>query len=895
MNESIESKEFIESKESDELPKSMEIITSHTNADFDALASMVAAKKLYPGARLVFPGSQEKSMRDFFLQSALYALEVDRLRNIDVDGITGLIIVDNRNPSRLGKLADALKRPGVKVSIYDHHPPTAGDIRGELEVVDEIGATTTIMVELLKQKNIPITPLEATIFALGIYEETGSLTFVSTTERDALAVAYLISQGAQLNIVADFISRELTVEQVAILNNLIEYAKSYDINGVQVVITTLAVPHYIPDLAVLAHKIRDMEGLDVLFLVVQMADKTHVIARSRVPQVNVGVVVGELGGGGHATAASAVVRNMTLVQTTERLIEFLKQHIKPGQVAREVMSTPVKTVPSGSTIAEAGEAMTRFGVNVLPIMADGKFLGIITREVVQKALFHNLGKKKVKEFMTTGGPIASPDMPMGLLEKIMIEEHQRFLPVLDENSTLVGAITRTDLLRSLHEERLDEVTGNEAIMLRSTRNVQGLIEERVPPDVREAFRLVGEVADEAGFPVYLVGGIVRDLFLRVANLDIDIVVEGDGIVFAGMLVKRAGGHMKTHLKFGTAVVVLPNGLKLDIATARLEYYESPAALPTVELSSIKKDLYRRDFTINTLAVRLNRKRMGELIDFFGGLRDIKAKTIRVLHSLSFVEDPTRVLRALRFEQRFDLKLGKHTENLIKSAVNMKLFDRLTGKRMHAELVLLFSEAEPLKLLKRMKHFDLLKFLHPELKATTETDRLFTGIGETFTWFRLLYLDLAVETWFVYFLGLLDRMKDKAVDEMLERLSVPLRTRERVRHSRKRYREVLAAFYKEPKLAPSRIYDLLAALDIESLLLMMAKAKQEKAKKYISLYLTRLRTIKVELSGDDLKKMGIPPGPRYKKILAELLDAKLDGLVHNRDEEMEFVRKGSGGK
>jgi tRNA nucleotidyltransferase (CCA-adding enzyme) len=873
----------------------MEIITSHSNADFDALASMVAAKKLHPGARLVFPGSQEKSMRDFFLQSALYALEVDRLKNIDVDGITGLIIVDNRNPARLGKLAGALKRPGVKVSIYDHHPSTAGDIKGEFEIVDQVGATTTIMVELLRQKAIPITPLEATIFALGIYEETGSLTFVSTTERDAQVVAYLLSQGAQLNIVADFISRELTVEQVAILNNLIESAKSYDINGVPVVITTLAVPHYVPDLAILAHKIRDMEGLDALFLVVQMGDKTHVIARSRVPVVNVGMVLGDLGGGGHPTAASAVVRDMTHVQTAERLIELLKQHIKPGQVASEVMSSPVKTIPSGSTIAEAGEAMTRFSVNVLPIMENEKFLGIITREVVQKALFHELGKQKVEEFMTTGGPVASPAMPMGLLEKIMIEEHQRFMPVLDKNRMLVGAITRTDLLRSLHEERLDELAGTDAVLLRSTRNVQGLIEERFPADVRAAFRMVGEVADKAGFPVYLVGGIVRDLFLRVTNLDIDIVVEGDGIVFAGMLVKHAGGHMKTHLKFGTAVVVLPNGLKLDIATARLEYYESPAALPTVELSSIKKDLYRRDFTVNTLAVRLNRQRSGELIDFFGGLRDIKEKTLRVLHSLSFVEDPTRVLRAIRFEQRFDFKLSKHTENLIKSAVNMKLFNRLTGKRIHTELILLFSEAEPLKVLRRMKQFDLLKFLHPDLKATAETDRLFTGIGETLTWFRLLFLDLTVETWYVFFLGLLDRLKDRALDETLERLSIPVRTRERMRHGRRRYREVLAAFYKEPKLAPSRIYDLLTTLDTELLLLMMAKAKQEKAKKYISLYLTRLRTVKVELSGDDLKKLGIPPGPRYKKILAELLDAKLDGLVHNRDEEMAFVRKGSWGK
>ncbi len=870
----------------------MEIITSHTNADFDALASMVAAKKLYPDAKLVFPGSQEKSMRDFFLESMFYALEVERLRNIDVDSIVRLIIVDNRNPARLAKLAAALKRPGISIHIYDHHPPAEGDIRGEKEVVEEVGATTTIMVELLRQRDIPVSSLEATVLALGIYEETGSLTFVSTTERDVQAVAYLLSRGAQLNIISDFISRELTADQIAILNNLLESSKSYDINGVRVVISSMAIQHFVPDLANLAHRIRDMESLDALFLVVQMGDKTHVIARCRIPQVNAGAVLKELGGGGHATAASAVIRDLTYLQTRERLIDILKQHIKPGPVAREIMTSPVKTVPVNSTIAEAGEAMTRFSVNVLPALKDGTYLGIITREVVQKALFHGLGRQKVEEFMTTGGPVAFPDMPMSQVERIMIEEHQRFIPVIDQGGVLVGAITRTDLLRSLHEERLADVPGIEEISLRSIRNVKGLIEERVPPEVREALQVVGEVADQSGFPVYLVGGIVRDLFLRVMNLDVDIVVEGDGITFAGMLVRNMGGRMKTHQKFGTAVVILPNGLKLDIATARLEYYESPAALPTVELSSIKKDLYRRDFTINTLAVRLNRKRFGELIDFFGGLRDIKDKTIRVLHSLSFVEDPTRVLRAIRFEQRFDFHLSKHTQNLIKTSVNMKLFNRLTGERIYAELILMFSEAEPLKVLRRMKDFDLLKFIHPNLKGSPNLERLFTSIGETLTWYRLLYLDKKAEKWFVYFLGLFDRVKDAAAAEALERLAVPARMRVRVQQARTRSRDVLYLFYKEPQLSPSRVYDLLVPLDIEAILMMMAKAKQERAKKYISLYLTHLRNVKVTLTGDDLKALGIPPGPKYRKILAELLDARLDGIIRSHEDEIEYVKNKS---
>jgi tRNA nucleotidyltransferase (CCA-adding enzyme) len=256
----------------------MEVITSHTNADFDALASMVAAKKLYPGAKLVFPGSQEKSMRDFFVESALYAVETERLRNIDPSQITRLIVVDNRNPARLGKLAEAMHNPGLSVHIYDHHPAADGDLKGEVEMVEPVGATTTMMVELLRQKGIAITPPEATILALGLYEETGR--YVLSTERDALAAAWLISQGANLNVVSDFITRELTPDQIAVLNELIQAAKSYDINGVRVVIAATATGHYVPDLAVLAHKIRDMESLDVLFLVVQMEDKTQIIGRS---------------------------------------------------------------------------------------------------------------------------------------------------------------------------------------------------------------------------------------------------------------------------------------------------------------------------------------------------------------------------------------------------------------------------------------------------------------------------------------------------------------------------------------------------------------------------------------------------------------------------------------
>jgi tRNA nucleotidyltransferase (CCA-adding enzyme) len=190
----------------------------------------------------------------------------------------------------------------------------------------------------------------------------------------------------------------------------------------------------------------------------------------------------------------------------------------------------------------------------------------------------------------------------------------------------------------------------------------------------------------------------------------------------------------------------------------------------------------------------------------------------------------------------------------------------------------------------MKELDLLKFIHPSLTITPNTEKLFDGLSETLTWFRLLYLDIPLEKGFVYFLGLLDRLKGPEAEEALERLAAPMRIRERVRLARSRCHDVLPILSREPLLAPSRVYALVHPLDIESILLMMAKARQELARKYISLYLTHLRSVTVMVTGDDLKLLGIPPGPRFRTILAELLDAKLDEEVRTLEDEREFVKR-----
>ncbi|MGQ9654880.1 MAG: CBS domain-containing protein [Thermodesulfobacteriota bacterium] len=869
----------------------LQVITTHINADFDALASMLAAKKLYPQARIVFPGSQERSLREFFVQSTFYLFEVDRIRDIDLERIGTLILVDTRQRSRIGRFAEVVDSPGVAVHIYDHHPPTDDDLEGEVQVVKELGATTTLMVQILRERGLEVTPDEATVLALGIYEDTGSLTFSSTRPEDFEAMAYLRSKGAKLSIVSDLITRELTADQVFLLNDLIRSARKVRVQGVEVVIATAASEHYVGDFAVLVHKLRDMENIDVLFALARMEDRVYLVARSRLESVNVGQIALGFGGGGHATAASATIRDLTLMQAEERLLALLKEMVRPVRSAREIMSFPVKTIYAEQKIKEAAEILARFNINVLPVMKGEELVGLISRVVVQKASYHGLEELPVKEYMTSDFDTVTPDVPVEEVRRIIVENAQRFVPVL-EDGRLVGAITRTDILRELQfdgletgEYAFDRVHKEEAVRKKKIRQ---MMEERLPPRILGLLSDLGDVAGEMGINAFVVGGFVRDLLLRQENLDLDVVVEGDAIEFSRSYAEARACRCRPHHEFGTAVLILPDGLKVDVATARTEYYEHPAALPTVELSSIKLDLYRRDFTINTLAVCLNPPHFGQLLDFFGGQRDIKDRTVRVLHNLSFVEDPTRVLRAVRFENRFGFKISKHTLNLIHSAVRLNFLEKVEGRRLWQELLMLLSEKRPLVAMQRLREFDVLRFIHPSLDLGEAKRRLFQEVEGVLAWYELLYLEDRVEPWRVYLLALLDEMSDEEVCQALERLAFPPREVQRWSAQKMAADRVLSRISSARGLRPSQVYAIMQPFRIETLLYLTAKAREHGAKRHLSQYITRYRGVNPMLNGEDLKALGMKPGPVFRRALDALRDARMDGKVTTREDEVDFV-------
>lgn len=866
----------------------MDVIATHLNADFDGFASMVAARKLYPGALLVLPAGAQVPVRSFL---AVHDLGITRLKDLDVAQVTRLILMDAHEPDRLGPLQALWDNRNVHVHIYDHHPFSETLARAEYTLTDSVGATVTLLIEQLKIKGLPLTPFEATVLATGLYDETGFMAFCSTTPRDLEAAAFVLRMGADLTVVTDTLKRPLDPEQITLLNDLLHNSETVYLDRRKVLLTTSTYGQYRGDYAEVVHKIAQLEGLDAVIAAIALEDKIEIIGRSRRADIDVGQLARRFGGGGHAVAAAATVKGKTFVEIREQLSEWLTTCIEPHLLAGHVMTAPATAVTETSTVTEVEMALTKYGINAMPVV-DGRqrYRGLITRETIQKALFHQLQTTRVKDLMQTDAYTASPSTPFQEIESHMLEGNRRFVPIVDR-SKVTGVITRTDLLRALHRDVFAaahaRAKGDEPPMSRHMPNVKGRLKAHVSDDLFALLQRAGELAERRHVSAFVVGGFVRDLLLGRTNLDLDLVIEGDGIAYARALGRELHGAVRTHNRFGTAVITLEDGRTLDIATARTEYYEYPTALPTVERSSIKKDLYRRDFTINTLAIRLNAKQFGLLFDLYGGQRDLKDGIIRVLHSLSFVEDPTRVFRAVRFERRFGFRLGKETLSLIKGAVKMDLFHRLSGSRLLTELVLLLSEEEPRHAITRLGELDLLRFIHPKLKRTAELRALLKQIEDALDWYRLLYLNRPFEAWLVYWMALMDVLPTDALEQILTRLSVPQRQAKMLRVARLQSRELLRRLERRPLLKPSELYRVLRALPDEALLFVMASGS-DTVKRQISTFFTTYQHIKPTTTGADLRTLGVKPGPIYTTILNRLLDGRLNGDLTSAADERSLV-------
>jgi tRNA nucleotidyltransferase (CCA-adding enzyme) len=624
-----------------------------------------------------------------------------------------------------------------------------------------------------------------------------------------------------------------------------------------------------------------------------MADRIYIVGRSRTNSVDVDEILKELGGGGHFQAASAVVKDLSLDELEKKLIRILEKKVRVGIVAKDIMSSPVKTINTSASIEETKKILLRYGHNGIPVVEEGELKGIITMQEVNRAIQHGLGKELVSKYMSDQIITVKLNTTLTEIQELMINYDIGRILVVNQEDKLVGIITRTDLIRNLYGEghlpKRSFSTYVETSSKMERKKQTELIEKIFPKRVKNVLSKIGEIGDGLNFPVFMVGGIVRDLFLGIKNYDLDIVVEGEGIKFARELSRDLGGRIKSHEKFGTAVVILADGFKIDVATARREFYEYPAAFPKVELSSIKKDLYRRDFTINAMAIQLNQKYFGKLIDFFGGQRDLRTGIIRVLYNLSFVEDPARIIRAIRFEQRYNFKMDRTTKDFLKKAVNDKLLSRLRKKRITEELILILKEENPLKSLKRMEELGALKYIFPEVELNEETVKGLNKVKDNYNFWKCNIPDEKIELWMIYFCCLIRNLKKVQIQRIYKRLIIKRKSLDKIDYCCSNLDQIIKMISQKNKILPSVIYLKLKGLPNEVLFLAMAESDTNIVKERINNYFKKYKKEILYISGKELKELQVKPGPIYSQILNKLLCAQLDGEVKNKRDEIRFVK------
>lgn len=883
----------------------MSLILTHEKTDFDAVASMLGAKKLFPAAVALLPRHLNRNVQQFLnlYWDSLPFVRPEDWRKRPVDHV---ILVDTQTVANVRGLAS---QPSVHV--FDHH--VGQSLRpGWSYEVEPVGATVTLLVERWQANGLVPSAEEATLLLLGIYEDTGSLTYDTTTARDARAAAWLLEKGAQLGVARRFLNPALSPAQQWLYEQLLRHLEWVRVEGRPIALAACAAqPGFDDEISSVAHRLRETLTPDGLFVLVGVGDGVQLVARSSVEEVDAGLVARELGGGGHSRAAAAMLVGAELPDAIERVRKVLPRAVQPMLRVGTIMSHGVLTVPTTARVGDVAALMQKHGHEGYPVVDErqGQVVGLLTRRAVDRAMAHGMGEQAVSRHMDAGTVAVRPSDPIERVQELMATEGWGQIPVIaeDGDERPIGIVTRTDLLNTLFKPLPDAPTSD----------LRHLLARAFSPSLWALVLVVSDVAARLKMPIYFVGGLVRDLLLGKTPTDLDIVVEGDAIDLVRDLRARFGGELHSHARFGTAkwslspevydelvgaasashpgwhglnaaagvagADKLPAPMHIDFVTARKEFYRRPTALPDVEPGSIKLDLHRRDFTINTLAIRLDGAHLGQLLDFYGGQRDLRRGLIRVLHSLSFTDDPTRILRAVRLEQRLGFTIEPGTAERIEDALPM--LDRVTGERIRNEIELGLAEANPVLVMQRLDELGVLAHLCPGLSWRAETAAVYERIpdfagdplwGETFRSGPVEFYYFAV--WLAPF--------DPPVPEQVAR---------RLRVRKATLDDLLAVGRLLPALAalpadatPSAIVAAMGRVSPRVLLTARMLAQDARRVEWLDRYMAEWRHIHPIITGDDLRDLGLPPGPAYARILKGLLNARLDGAVHDEAGERALV-------
>lgn len=859
------------------------LIASHPHTDFDALASMVGIFKLYPDAHLFLSGSTPSYIRKFVnLYLSNYPWVKPLKNNYSI-----LIIVDT---IRLEYMLPFLKKGGL-IKIYDHHFDNKKYLSLEKKYSDynfefnitKTGANITFIWEYIKKFNLKYSKIELTLFYLGLMEDTGHFTYTDITWRDAETLRDFLKLGTNIKIAYEFLNNPLSKEQKILLEKILKYKKQINIKGLNILICHLKIDKYIENVDIIIKKIREQENSDAIFVILNIKNKkTYIIARSNLDNINVGKILENFNGGGHKNAASAITKENNII---EKLIKLLEKWVIPLKTAKDIMSYPVKTIFPDTKIHDAHKIILRYGFKGLPVInkKDKKLIGIITNSDMSKAIIHNLSHSPVKAYMTIEVINASLNTSIMELKRIITKHKISCIPIVDTNMHILGIITLSDLIPELYNKDSHIFYKSNIIK----RNLNDAL-EILPKRLQYILIKIGKFADEYKVKVYLVGGIVRDIILKRENTDIDLTVCGDAIEFAERihkLFKKSKLHVFS--KFKTATLKIQDFI-IDLASSRVEFYENIADLPVVELSNLKKDLYRRDFTINAMAISINFKTYGQLIDYYGGFEDLKNKKIRILHKLSFIEDPTRILRCVKFMGRFNFSLEGNTLKMFKNALYEKALTMVSKERITKELIYILSEENFKDILKIMIKWKILPQIFKGFQRFDTVLKKYDFIYKII--FSNPYILKKITKKEINIIILLSCLTQKQRIEFLNIYLISNNIKTLIETKNKSYTNAKKRLSKQKQISKSEIYNTLKIIPISLILLWLLDTQNKKFKNRLILYITKLINHKNIVTGKDLLKIGLQPSPLIGKILIEINNAYLDGHIIYKKEALELAER-----
>ncbi|MBD2187539.1 CBS domain-containing protein [Pseudanabaena mucicola] len=886
----------------------MDIILCHVTADFDTLGAAVGAARLYQGARIVLTGGTQAPVRDFLsLHRDEYPLL--EMRSLNPASIKRLILVDTQSPAQLGNAAKWLEQPNIEIHVYDHHPTNIKpNFHASLWCVEAVGSTCTLIIEKLQAKSISLTPFEVTAMALGLHVDTGSLTFEHTTARDAIALAWLMQQGINLKLLSSYIDYAMSPLMQEILSKALAElpAHTETIEGYHIAVWSLHCDQFLTGLSNVVEHLMELIEVDILMVVALQVDRISLIGRSRHEFAQLHTLMQSYGGGGHAWAASAswkvpIDQDFQLSRLVNDIKQALCDRIPKTITAEAMMSSPVRTIRPEASIDEAHRILLRYGHSGLSVVNEqDQLVGIISRRDLDIALHHGFGHAPVKGYMATTVRQICPTTPLTEIQDLMLKWDIGRLPVIDQGN-LVGIVTRTDVLRHLH--RLTPETP-QVTQVRDRLQVQ--LHKLLTPRYWDILQQAAKAADHLNLQLYLVGGTVRDFLLNLATDDLDLVVDGnhplvtDGEEPEGWGVKLARSlqsvypdtKLEVHGKFQTSALTWSDGLWIDIATARTEFYPYPAALPEVAASSIQQDLYRRDFTINALALRLNGSQAGQILDFFGGLEDLENRTIRVLHPNSFIEDPTRIIRAVRFAVRLGFQIDERTKEYAQSASHLvQSYSRqgiwsYQNTRLKQELRYVLTATYWAEALDQLDQLGALQYLHPQLAITPIMIEQLQRVGAWLFHFGHIYPEIdRSHIWQVRLEMLLVTYPDAL--EVAKRLHFNQAGLNRLATFPSLCDRIFAKM--TTNLSASQVVQLLENLNVTEVIMLAAIAPAE-IRRIFYHYLNEWNLIKLPLGGRELKLMGYQPSKQYQVMLNALRDRVLDQQISTVSEAEVFIRQ-----